>query len=279
MAIHSQSVLITGASSGIGAALAKEYSRNGFNLLLVARREDRLQSLALEIQQLFPKCKVEIFVGDVTQATDMEGAVQLATEKFGGLDVVIANAGFAVSGSLLQLKVEDYRRQFETNVFGVLNTVYAAIEELKKTKGRLVFIGSVASHLSLPMSSAYSMSKFAIKALSNALSLELEAVGVSSTLICPGFISTEIFQVDNKGKNKPEIRMEPPSAILMDSKKAARQIYSAVRSRKTEKVITGHGKVAVFAQRHLPGVISFAARRGYKAQIGKLGERFANKGL
>src|SRR5207247_45407 len=170
----------------------------------------------------------------------------------GRIDVVVANAGFSVTGLVESLTLEDYRTQFETNVFGVLRTVYATLEDLKTTHGRLVIVGSVSGHVAVPGGSAYSMSKFAIRALAESLGHELHPHGVAVTLVSPGFVESEIRQVDNRGVWHPEPREPLPSALVMPTATAARQAVRAVARRRREAVVTGHGKVAVFLQRHAP---------------------------
>jgi NAD(P)-dependent dehydrogenase (short-subunit alcohol dehydrogenase family) len=113
-------VMITGASSGIGAALAREFAERGARLVLVARRTERLVALASELRA--GGSEVLVCAGDVTRDGDLERATEQAQKTFGVLDVVVANAGFGVQGRLTRLSLDDVRRQFETNVFGVLRT-------------------------------------------------------------------------------------------------------------------------------------------------------------
>ena len=158
-----QVVLITGASSGIGAALAREFARQGADLALLARREDRLRGLAREIEAGGHRALA--LAADVTIDGDVERAVLATRTAFGRIDVAIANAGFGVVGPVERLALDDYRRQFETNVFGVLRTVQATLPSLKATRGRLAILGSVAGYIATPGSSPYSMSKFAVRGL------------------------------------------------------------------------------------------------------------------
>jgi uncharacterized protein len=253
-------VFITGASSGIGAALSLEFAREGADVVLAARRRDRLESLAAEIGAIGRRALVAPC--DVTREGDLERATAAGRAAFGKLDVVVANAGFGVTGLLERLSLDDYRRQLETNVFGVLRTVYATLDDLKKSRGRLVVIGSVSGHVAVAGSSPYSMSKFAVRALAASLGYELAAHGVSVTLISPGFVESEIRQVDNRGIWHAEAPARPiPAAMVMATPTAARKIVRAVARRRREVVITGFGKAAVLLQRHLPGLLAEIIRR------------------
>jgi NADP-dependent 3-hydroxy acid dehydrogenase YdfG len=257
-------VLITGASSGIGAALARELAREGAKLVLLARRRERLESLCAEFATAGSQAVAH--VGDVTRRADLDAAVALAVERFGRLDVAVANAGFGVVGPLENLGVEDYRQQFETNVFGVLETSKACLPELRKSRGRLVLIGSVAGHISAPNASPYAMSKFAIRALAMSLRAELRPHGVVVTLISPGFVASEIRQVDNRGAHHPHAKEPLPSWLVMPTDVAAKKIVSAVYRRRREAVITFHGKMLVWLQRFAPWVLRLAERRGVRGR-------------
>jgi short-subunit dehydrogenase len=261
MAIYSgKTVLITGASSGIGEALARAFSSQGANLVLLARRIDRLTVLANELSQR--QQKAIAIQADVSLDGEVERAVEKAIAEFGQLDVVVPNAGFSVGGRLDQLKLEDYRRQFEVNVFGVLRTVQASIPALKKTQGRIVLIGSVLGLISAPETTAYAMTKFAMCGLADGLHAELAKSGVSVTLILPGFIETEIFNVSNKNEPiKFQGKDRPPSWLMMPASKAAAQIVRATTRRRRRKILTAHGKAGAFFERFFPGLVAWSLKR------------------
>jgi short-subunit dehydrogenase len=254
-----QVALITGASSGIGAALARELARQGAHVVLLARRADRLAALAREIEASGRRALV--VTADVTVDGDVERAVASAQTAFGRLDVVIANAGFGVVGPVARLTLDDYRRQFETNVFGVLRTVQATLGALQGSRGRLAIVGSVSGYIATPGSSPYSMSKFAVRALAEALGHELAPTGVSVTLITPGFVESEIRRVDNAGVLRTEAGESVPAWLVMPAARAARQMVRAIARRRREVVVTGHGKVGVFVQRHAPWLVTAGVRK------------------
>jgi short-subunit dehydrogenase len=255
---HGHTVFITGASSGIGEALAREFARQGGDLVLTARRTDRLQRLAHELQAAGRRAMA--VACDVTKDGDLERAAASARTAFGRIDVVVANAGFGVVGKVEQLTLEDYRRQFETNVFGVLRTIWATLADVKRAHGRIVIIGSVSGHIATPGSSPYSMSKFAVRALADALGHELARDGVSVTLISPGFVQSEIRRVDNRGVLREAARDPLPAWLVGSATTAARHIVRAVARRRREAVITGHGRAFVFLNRHAPWLTAAVIR-------------------
>jgi short-subunit dehydrogenase len=253
-------VLITGASSGIGEELARQLGGGGATLTLVARRRAMLQTLADEIASSGAPAPL-VMDADVTRDGDMERAVAATVQHWGKLDVVIANAGFGVVGTFRDLSLQDYQRQFETNVFGVLRTIYAALPEIEKTRGHVVIIGSVAGWVSTPGGSPYAMSKFALRALADAITPELRAVDVKLTLISPGFVVSNIRRVDNQGAFHAESPDAVPAWLSVSTVKAVRQILHAVSSGKREEIVTGHGKILVALQRFAPWAIRAATRK------------------
>jgi short-subunit dehydrogenase len=255
-----KAVLITGASSGIGEELAVQLAQAGAKLTLAARRANALESLALRIAAN-GKAKPLVVACDVTRDGDLEHAVAETLRQWGKLDVVIANAGFGVIGSFKKLSVEDYRRQFETNVFGVLRTIYAALPEIEKAHGIVVIIGSVAGWGATPGASPYAMSKFALRALANSITPELRLSGVKVTLVSPGFVDSNIRRVDNQGGFHPGANDPIPTWLVMSTEKAVRQMLRAVARGKREVIVTGHGKALVALERFMPWVIRAAGRR------------------
>ncbi|HYE93117.1 MAG TPA: SDR family NAD(P)-dependent oxidoreductase [Terriglobales bacterium] len=261
----SRAVLITGASSGIGAALAREFAARGADLALAARRTDRLDELAKELTARGRRALV--LACDVTRDGDLEAAAARTREALGGIDVVVANAGFGVVGPAEALTLADYRRQFETNVFGVLRTLYATLGDLKRSRGVFAIIGSVSGHLATPNGTPYAMSKFAVRALAEGLRHELRPAGVAVTLLSPGFVESEIRFVDNDGRLRAGGRDIVPPWLRMRTATAARQIATAIERRQRERIVTGHGKALVFLARHAPGLMSgLVGLSGYRGR-------------
>lgn len=243
-------MLITGASSGIGEALAREACARGARVVLAARRTDRLEALVGALgsdRAIAVPC-------DVSRDGEIERAVE-AAHGFGPVEAVIANAGIAVEGYVEELTLEEYRRQFETNVFGVLRTVQAGLADLKRTRGVIGVVGSTNGYLALPGWSAYSMSKFAVRALCDSLRAELAEHGVRVTHVAPGFISTELRLMDREGNNRADF---VPGWLQMSAPAAARRILRALARGRRELVLTNHARLGIALAQQTPGLTSLA---------------------
>ena len=256
--------LITGASSGIGHALALEYARRQHDVVLLARRADRLESLASEVRAAGVEALVA--AGDVSVDGDLHAAANAATDRFGRIDVAIANAGISVAAPFEKLSLDDYRRVFETNVFGVVRTAQACLPALRRSRGSFAAIGSVNGFLGLGGLSTYTSSKYAVRGLCEALYIDLAPEGVSVTHVAPGFVASEIRQVDNHGQFDADRRDPIPSWLQMPAATAARRIADAITERRREIVLTGHGKAAVALTRAAPGLVAGVLKlAGYRA--------------
>jgi NADP-dependent 3-hydroxy acid dehydrogenase YdfG len=182
-------LLITGASSGIGAATARAASAAGYRVVLAARSVDRLRSLADELggesRALPVRC-------DVTEWSDQEAMVHAALERFGRLDAAFANAGFGAARGFLKETPEHWRAMVLTNVYGAALTIRAAMPALIESRGHLLLTGSVAGRRALP-GSLYSATKWAVTGMGESARQELDGTGVRVTLIEPGMVDTPFF--------------------------------------------------------------------------------------
>jgi len=268
---ESKVVFITGASSGIGAALAKEYVRKGYSVFLAARRADKLEEVKKACLAIGSNPRIDYAVCDVCDPTSLSAAVEACTKRLGRINVLIANAGFGVGGRFERLTTDDYRRQFETNVFGLMDTIRSGLDSVKDTKGSLVLIGSVMSYFCGASYSPYCMSKFSVRALADSLYFEMKRYGVAVTLICPGLIKSEIRFVDNNGTFTEGTRDPAPQWLCMDTDVAAKKMIKAIDRRKREAVITRHGQLLVWITRHFPVLlevfVSFLKPRRQKEEL------------
>jgi NADP-dependent 3-hydroxy acid dehydrogenase YdfG len=191
--------LITGASSGIGAATARQAAGAGYRLVLAARTEDKLAALAEELGGTERALAVPC---DVTEWRDQEATVAAALEAFGRIDVAFANAGFGAKRGFREETPEFWREMVLTNVYGAALTIRATLGPLEETKGHLLLTGSVAGRRALP-GSLYSSTKWAITAMGEAARLEVDGTGIRVTLIEPGMVDTPFFE------NRPAGALEP----------------------------------------------------------------------
>ncbi len=246
-------VWITGASSGIGKALAREWAGLGYKVVLSARRRDLLEELAAEIAASGGEALV--IPCDILDESGIEMAVEQLILAWGRMDVVMANAGFGVFGSIENLTAKDWSRQFQGNVTGLALTVKYALPHLKKTGGRIGLVGSVGAFLPNPNLSAYGASKAAVHSIGLSLQVELMGTGVSCTTLHPGFVASEIARMDNDGVWHPERTDPRPANLIWPAEKAAKVMVRAVIRRKRNYVFTAHGRLFVGLQRWLPGVM------------------------
>jgi NADP-dependent 3-hydroxy acid dehydrogenase YdfG len=187
--------LITGASSGIGAATARAAAEAGHRLVLAARSTDKLNGLAEELGGAERAVAVTC---DVTEWDDQQAMVQVALDRFGRLDVVFANAGFGAKRGFTSETVEHWRSMVLTNVYGAALTIRATIDALRESKGHLLLTGSVAGRRQMS-GSLYSATKWAVTAMGESARQELNGSGVRVTLIEPGMTDTPFF--DNRPKD------------------------------------------------------------------------------
>jgi NADP-dependent 3-hydroxy acid dehydrogenase YdfG len=247
---------VTGASSGIGRAVCRELVRRRASVSMMARRAQRLSELAAELGAAALAAP-----GDVRRDEDVRSAVAQTLHRFSRLDVVVANAGFGVGRTVERLELDDFRRQFETNFFAVLRTLYATLPSLKESRGVFAIMGSVSGYFAAPGRVAYAASKYAVRALAEGLRCELAPAGVAVVLLSPGFVVSEISQVDRFGVYRPEYRNDVPAWLYMPAERAAVRIVDAIAERRREAVITAHGKAAVFIARHFPRSTAALLRR------------------
>jgi NADP-dependent 3-hydroxy acid dehydrogenase YdfG len=191
--------LITGASSGIGEATARRAVEAGYRVVLGARSVDKLEALAEELgsdKAIAVRC-------DVTEWADQEALAQAALDRFGRMDVALANAGFGATRSFLAESPEHWKSMVLTNVYGVALTIRATLPALKESRGHLLLMGSVAGRRALP-GSLYSATKWAVTAMGEAARLELNGTGVRVTLIEPGSVATPFFDNPPPGALQPD---------------------------------------------------------------------------
>lgn len=199
--IQDKVVVITGASSGIGEATAKVLAKEGTKLVLGARRENLLQNLVKEVEELGGEAVYAVV--DVTKVEQVENLAKLAIDKFGRIDVWLNNAGIMPQSLLKQKKIEDWDAMIDINIKGTLYGIGAALPFMEAQKsGHIINISSIAGHAAHVGSSVYSATKWAVRAISESLREEMaqDETNVRVTIVSPGAINTELLEsVTDKG--------------------------------------------------------------------------------
>ncbi|OFX51604.1 MAG: oxidoreductase [Bacteroidetes bacterium GWB2_41_8] len=191
--IKGKVVVITGASSGMGEAAAKNLSQLGAAVVLGARRADRIEKLANEIQESGGKAIA--IATDVTQRDQVKKLVDSAVEKFGRVDVILNNAGIMPLSPMDRLNVDEWDMMVDVNIKGVLNGIAAVLPYMKEQKsGQIINTSSVAGHKVFNGSAVYSATKYAVRALTEGLRMEVKPYNIRTTIVCPGAVKTELLE-------------------------------------------------------------------------------------
>ena len=223
-------ILLTGASSGIGAVLASLLAKEGADIVLLARRKERLQEVAEQIRQQFGNAqKIVIVVGDVTDSEVQHRAVQSAIDQFGGLDILINNAGVGAMARIEDSTQETLRRIFEVNFFALFELTQLALPHLKQgTEPMVVNMSSIVGLRGVPHYGVYGSAKFAVTGLSETMRAELYQYGIDVLLVCPGTTQTEFFDVLHQATSAPKLPVHRP----VTSKYVAMRIVWAMKQGK-----------------------------------------------
>jgi short-subunit dehydrogenase len=206
--LRNQVIIVTGASAGIGEATARRLVRGGAAVVISARRQDRLEALARELDP--SGARVLAVAGDITQDADRRRLVEAALAKFGRIDGLVNNAGYGTRGPVEIVPVELIRKNFETNVFALIALTQLVVPAMRERgSGCIVNIGSVAGRIARPLSSIYDSTKHALEALTDGLRGELQPFGVRVTLVRPGFIVTEFIEAANTASAEVAVQAGP----------------------------------------------------------------------
>jgi NAD(P)-dependent dehydrogenase (short-subunit alcohol dehydrogenase family) len=241
-------VLITGGSSGIGLACARELTASGARVALLARGEEGLRCAAASLDPAPPAISA-----DVTDAEAMRAALARAAELLGGLDVVVANAAAAAYGPFVDMSVDDYRRTIEVALLGMLNTAHAAIPHLECTAGTLVVVGSIAGRVPTPWLAAYTAAKHGVRGFARTLSAELRALGspVKVALVAPGPVDTPFWA---RGRTV-DGRLPPRLYGVYRPEDVAREVTRAIGSARTERTVGGLMALVAFVDAIAPNAM------------------------
>lgn len=245
--IQGSRAIVTGASSGIGRAIALELAREGAELVIVARREDRLRELAEQITA--DGTQVETVVGDVTNPETRQNAVHGAQSRFGGLDILVNNAGVGATGPFEHADPGRVRRIMEVNFFALVEMTRLALPLLKLgTNPIVVNVGSILGHRGVPHNSEYCASKFAVQGFSQSIRAEFRSHQIDVLVVSPGTTETEFFDsvIEHAGEPSwPEHKPVTAAAV-------ARKTVRAIRRGKHEVIPYFWGRIFCWLNRLSP---------------------------
>jgi short-subunit dehydrogenase len=247
--LHGCRAILTGASSGIGRALTIELVSAGVRVLAVARRAERLDTLARELAS--GPGEILVQASDVTDDVARRAVVEAAQERFGGLDLLVNNAGIGAMGRFAEASPERLRQVMEVNFFAPAELIRMALPLLHVGRKPLVVnVGSILGQVGIPFCAEYCASKFAIRGLSQSLRAELAPLGVDILLVSPGTTETEFFEraIDARKLPWSDGRAMTPADV-------ARQVVRAIRAGRSEIVLGSQAKLLTWAQRLVPGVV------------------------
>jgi short-subunit dehydrogenase len=247
--IRGSRAIVTGASSGIGRALALELAGEGADLVVTARRAERLGQLVDQITGMGRRA--EMVAGDVTDPAVRHETIE-AARRLGGLDILVNNAGVGVMRHFTESEPEELRRVMEVNFFSLVEMTRLALPLLEEAaRPVIVNVSSILGHRGVPYSSEYSASKFAVQGFSESLRAELAGLGIDVLVVSPGTTETEFFDrvIDKRGEPAfPTHRSVPPSYV-------ARKMVAAIKRGRHEIIPFAWGKVLVWLNRLSPRLV------------------------
>ena len=248
--ISGSRAIVTGASSGIGRAVAMELARGAGDVVLLARREDRLRELAREIGEM--GMHVETVAGDITEPEVRRKAVDTAQSSFGGLDILVNNAGIGATGLFEHANPNRVRRIFEVNFFALVEMTRAALPLLKNgTNPIIVNVCSILGRRGVPHNSEYAASKFAVQGFSESLRAELTRDGIDLLVVNPGTTATEFSDSVIERKSEPAW----PDHAPVTSEYVAKATVRAIRRGRHEIIPYRWGKLLCWLNRLSPGLV------------------------
>ncbi|MCE4565417.1 SDR family oxidoreductase [Maribellus sp. CM-23] len=235
-------VVITGASSGIGKALAEKFAEKGFNLVLAARRVDRLEAL----KEKLSKVDVLSVKTDVTSPEDCKNLIDQAVSKFGKIDVLINNAGISMRAIFEDVELDVLHRLMNVNYWGTVYCTKYALPHILKQKGSIVGVISTGGYIGLPGRTGYSASKFAVRGFLDTVRIEYLRSGLHVLVAAPGFTASEIRKTALVSDGREQGETPRNENRMMSAERCASIMYRAIKNRRRKMIISlWDGKVIV----------------------------------
>ncbi|MBF2046911.1 SDR family oxidoreductase [Leptolyngbya sp. NK1-12] len=265
-------VLITGASQGIGKATALLFAQKGYNIVLAARQADRLNAVAEELREAGHSALA--VPTDVRLFSDVNALVNRAIEHYGSVEVLINNAGIYISGPVEHFSLDEWHQAIDTNLWGYIHTIHALLPHLlAQGKGTIVNVSSVGGKAAIPYLTPYTTSKFAVAGLTQALHTELAPKGIHVCGIYPNLIKSEFLEraifvgqdADDQQQRRQQVEQILQVPGVEKPEDVAQAIWQAVAQQRAE-VIVGTANLSVALNNLLPGLMQWLFRRTFKNQ-------------
>ncbi len=266
--LEGATVIVTGASAGIGRETALEFARRGANVVLAARREDRLHEVAARIKRM----GVEALVVrcDVARSDDIERLVDAAIERFGRIDVLVNNAGFGFSGTIEETDEATMRELLDVNYMSAFNATRAVLPHMRSQgRGHIVNVGSVVAKIAFPFHGAYSASKFPMIALTETMRGELAGSGITTTVVLPATTRTEFFDAQRTADGG----ISAPTGPTQSPQVVARAIVRSVNSPAPEVNMVRAFRIAYGVNGFFPMLRDIAGRLYFRRSHGRPARR------
>ncbi|KOF02421.1 short-chain dehydrogenase [Roseivirga seohaensis subsp. aquiponti] len=244
-------VIITGASSGIGKALAIEFAKLGAHIVITGRNEARLNEVAEILDGM--KTRNLCLQLDVAKEKDNEILVNETLNTFGKIDILINNAGISMRALFEEIEMDVFKKVMDINFYGTLYATKYCLPEILKTKGSIVGVSSINGYRGTPARTAYTASKYAMNGFMESLRTEVMHRGVHVLVACPGFTGTNIRNAALTADGTSQGESPRDEGKMMTAEEVAQGIIKAIQKRKRDIVFTSQGKLAVFLNKWMPG--------------------------
>jgi len=264
MTLENNVTIITGASTGIGEALAYQLAQQGAHLVLSARRMDELERVAEKVRAIGKTsgARAIAVACDVAKADDCKHLIEATVSEYGGIDTIVLNAGMTMWAKFADIKdMAIIERIMQVNYMGAVYCTHYALPHLLRSRGRIVGVASLTGLVGVPTRTAYAASKHAMRGFFDSLRIELDTSGVTVTMVYPGFVATGIRE-NATGADGQAVKIDPVSKDdAMSVTECASRIMEAIKIRKRDVVMTLKGKLGQWLKLLAPSVIDGMAKR------------------
>lgn len=260
MKLEGKVAVITGASMGIGEAIAKLFLQEGAKVVLCSRDLARIKAAE---QRIGGGANTLSVACDVSRRDQVDALVKTAVAKFGRIDIFVNNAGFGLNDAVADMDMAEFRRMFDTNLFGAVECMQAVIPTMRQQGGGdIVNISSVSGHIATPYMSGYAATKHAMNAIGKAGRMELLRHNINVLTVCPGYIATDFVKNMVKGKHSERVGSSVKYAVTPDV--VADATLQGLLKRKREVIVPKFYKVIISMYQALPGVVERRIRKALR---------------